>query len=173
MAAAACSGVTPAGDLDQLGGRHEGILGVAAKHGDRGDKIAGFKPSDAGAKFLDGSRSFTAGREGNGSLVLTFAEVDFDEVDASGLDADQHLSRARMGNGQIGKLENFRSTCLGDLDGFHMRVSMNPWGAVGQGGKAEDGFRSCRPCFQTRGFARPRRQGGRGGQLCRMRDADW
>jgi hypothetical protein len=35
-------------------------------------------------------------------------------------------------------LKNFRAACFVNLDGFHLRVSMNPEGGMGQVGKSRE-----------------------------------
>src|ERR1035441_976727 len=121
-------------NLDQLGGGHEGVLSIAAEHRDRGETSTGKIASYAGTEFFNSSRGLAAGSEGKRCFVLALAEVDLNEVDANGFNADQHLARARMGNGQVGQLKNFRAVCLENLDSFHMRFSMNLLG----GGRQED-----------------------------------
>ena len=126
MAAAAFSGVSACRNLDQLRGGHQGVLRIAAHHGSRSNEIACSESCYAGTEFFDGSRGLAARHERERCLVLALAEVGLNEVDASGFNADQHLARAGMWNGQFDQLKNLWPAGLLNLDGFHIRVSMNP-----------------------------------------------
>src|SRR5208337_3411589 len=94
-------------NFDELRGGHQSVLRIAADDGSGDDRIAGGKSCDAGAELLDRAGSFAAGDQRQGGLVNAFAEIDLDEVDAYGLNAYEDLSRSRLGNGQIGDLEDF------------------------------------------------------------------
>ena len=107
------------GNLDQLRGGNQRVLGIAADHAGGRDRIAGGKSGDARAQLLHCARGLAARNQGQRGLVDALAEVDLDEVDAGGLNADQHLSRPRLGDGQIGELQNLRPACRMNLDGFH------------------------------------------------------
>ena len=99
------------GNLDQLRSENERILRIAAEHTDRGYGVALSKACNAGPQLLHRARGLAAQDQRHRRLVHTLAEIDIDEVDPDGFDADQHLPRSRLGNGQLGQLENFRPAC--------------------------------------------------------------
>ena len=116
----------PSRNLDELRGGNQSVLGIAADDGGGGDRIAGGKSRDAGTEFLHRARGFAAGDQGQRGFVDAFAEIDLDEVDADGFNAHQDLARSRLGNGQIGQLQDFRSASRMNLDGFHDRDKDEP-----------------------------------------------
>ena len=109
----------PLGNLDQLRGGNQRVLGITAHHADRGNRIAGREARHARAQFLHRARGLAARSQRQSSLVDALAEVDFDEVDPDSLNADQNLARSRLRDGQLGKLQNLWSAGLMNLDGFH------------------------------------------------------
>ena len=109
----------PLGNLDQLRGGNQSVLSVTADHAGGGDRIPGRKSRHARSQFLDRARGFAARNKGQCGLVDALAEVNFDEVDPGGLNANQDLARPRLRNGQIVQLQNFRSARGMNLDGFH------------------------------------------------------
>ena len=115
----------PGGNLHQLRGGNERVLGIAAQHAHRGHRVARGKPGDARAQLLHSTRGLAARSEWQRGLINALAEVDLDEVDPDSLNTDQHLPRPRRGNGQIGQLKNFRAACLVNLDCFHDRFRMH------------------------------------------------
>ncbi len=110
--------------LDELRCGNQRVFGIAAEHADRGYRIAGLEAEavDAGAAFFHSARGLAARDHGKGRLVLAFAEVEFDEVHADRFDANEHLTLPGRGNRQIDKLEDLRSSCFTNLDGFHDRA---------------------------------------------------
>ena len=97
MAAAACSGAQPRGNLDQLRRRNQRVLGIAAQHAGRGHRVAGGKSRHARAQLLHRARRLAARRQRQRRLVDALAEVDLDEVDPDSFHADQHLPRRPAG----------------------------------------------------------------------------
>ena len=97
------------GNLDQLRGGNESVLGIAADDAGGGDRIAGFESRDAGTELLHGARGFAARNQGERGLVDALAKVDLDEVDAGGLNADEHLARPWLRNGQVDKLQRLQA----------------------------------------------------------------
>ncbi len=108
MAAAALSRLRPSRNLDQLRGGNQRVLGIAADDAGGGDSIAGFESSDAGTELFNRSRGLAAGNQRERSLVDAFAKVDLDEIDAGGFNADENLTRSRLGNWQVDELKNLR-----------------------------------------------------------------
>ena len=101
-------------NFDELRGGYQSVLRIAADDGGGDDRVAGGKSCDAGAKLLDGPCGFAAGDQRQGGFVNAFAEIDLDEVDADGLNAYQDLTLSRLGNGQVGDLQNFGSASLNE-----------------------------------------------------------
>ena len=98
----------PVRHLHQLRRRHQRILRIAAQHADRCHRIALLESGDAGAKLFNRSRGLAARNQRQRRLVRAFAEINFDEVYADGFNANQHLPRSRLRNGQLGQLQNLR-----------------------------------------------------------------
>ncbi len=109
----------PVGNLDQLRGGNQSVLNVTADHAGGGNCIPSRESRHARSQFLDSARGFAAWNKGQCGLVDALAEVNFDEVDPSGLNANQDLARSRLRNRQVFQLQNFRPACGMNLDGFH------------------------------------------------------
>ena len=116
------------GNLDELRGGNQSVLRVAADDGGGSDRVAGGESGNAGAELFYGARGFTARDQRQRGFVDAFAEVDLDEVDADGLNAQQDLARSRLGDGQVGELKNFGSASRVELNGFHDCDKDEPWG---------------------------------------------
>ena len=75
--------------------------------------------SHSGAHGLHGARAFRAQRHGEVGLIETGAEVDVDEVHATGGDADQRLTGAWLRRGDIHQYHFLGAAGFFYLDCFH------------------------------------------------------
>src|SRR5450759_2104156 len=110
------------GDFHQLGGGHDGVLGVgAARHG-IGYAVAGRDFGDAFAHLFHGAGAFAADGYRQVGFVQAGTKIDVDEVDAAGNAAHQRLPGTGPRCWDVDQLEIFRAAWNVDLNGFHSSV---------------------------------------------------
>ncbi len=113
------------GNFDQLRRGHQGVFRIAARDGNGCYGVAGSESAHTRSQFLDRPRSLAAWNQRQRRFVGAFAEINLDEIDADGLDADQDLSRPRHRNRQLGQFKYLRPACGANLDSFHDRARMH------------------------------------------------
>ena len=91
-------------------------------------RLASFESGDAGAELFHCTGGFAAGDHRQGGLVQTFAKVNLNEVDADGLNANEHLPGAWLWDFEIDKAKNFGSARGLNLNCFHDRDKHQPKG---------------------------------------------
>src|SRR5215469_12825685 len=113
-------------DSDQAGDRSYGELRVGSGDHAPCDAVAGLEDGLIGAGFGiavaerdDDACGLLAERVWEGCGIAAFAEIDVDEVDSGGFDADECLAGAGAWSGKITYGERFRAAWLKDLDGLH------------------------------------------------------
>ncbi len=70
-------------------------------------------------KLMESGIALLAERVGERGGIAALAEVDVDEVDAGGFDADEGLAGAGGGRGEIAESEGVGGSGGEDLDGLH------------------------------------------------------
>ena len=114
------------GDLvgDRIGHTHERAggrdhaLGVRARRRRPGDAVAGSQPESVRTHGLDAAGAFQPRDEGKRPRVQTRPEVDVDEVDAGGSDANPRLARAGRSGVAIDERQRLGTAGLFDDDRF-------------------------------------------------------
>jgi hypothetical protein len=120
-----CLGRYAGGNGNELGGGNDGLRGVTAARPGGGNPISNFESGDLGAERGNDPRHFLSEREGKLLLVKPAALVRIDEIHPRGLDANAHLSRARLGNGTVLDPQFFGAAVFTNPDGLH-KANLTP-----------------------------------------------
>src|SRR5665213_193719 len=92
------------GNMNQMGFRDDRVFRIRAQVSTPGNTFADAKLFDALADLDNDSRPFLAKSQRKGRGIDAFAIVDIDEIDADGVDLNQHLIRRWNGTFNVGEL---------------------------------------------------------------------
>jgi hypothetical protein len=107
---------------DALGGRKR-VRRLAAGSEDEGDPVADSDVGDVGANGFHDAGAFESERQGQVAFVKSAAQLRVEQIDAGGLDGDQHLASGGGGQRQVFEHHRFGTAGSMNADRLHGIVS--------------------------------------------------